>query len=483
MSETTPQLDSSPLQDPLETTSGAPPRSRRQRIRLFLLRAAAVIGVFALLSLFFTGSAAWYTSRSQFCRSCHIMEPYYVSWQESGHANVACIKCHFPPGVGEKIRGKVGGLVQLLSYISVTEELIPNAHVPDVSCLRSGCHERRLLTGTIDFAGVPFDHAPHFGDLGGGKELQCTSCHAQTTLAEHMSVSTGTCFLCHFKDTPFNQGRAACTHCHQIPDEEFDLGGGVKFNHDLAYQRDVSCATCHADLVRGDGAVTAERCGSCHTRESDLARIGDGPYLHNAHRSVDCLECHDQIVHSLDPHAVQTAASNCASCHPNEHEAQVDLLMGIGGRSAHSQPNAMISARLTCTSCHVEPNVGAGGTVLMTASMQTCATCHDAARIGELQQYSTQMQEAVLQLEATLPKLHETLETAIIPAEQRRELRSELADVQHDLEFLQIGNGIHNIHYASTLTRTVAEKLAAIHQALNLAPPQVTLPATPSGAL
>jgi nitrate/TMAO reductase-like tetraheme cytochrome c subunit len=443
----------------------------------------AVIGVFLFFSSLFAGTAAWYTSRSQFCRSCHIMEPYYVSWEKSGHADVACIKCHFPPGVGEKIRGKVGGLVQLLSYLSATEELIPAAHVSDASCLRSGCHERQLLTGPIDFSGVPFDHAPHFGDLGGGKELQCTSCHAQTTQAEHMSVSRETCFLCHFKDEPFNQGRAACTQCHQIPQEEFDLGGGVKFHHDLAYERGVSCATCHADLVRGDGAVDAAQCKSCHTREADLARIDDGHFLHEAHRTVSCLQCHSQIAHSLDPHAVATAASNCASCHPNQHQAQVDLLMGVGGRVAALQPSTMVGARVTCSACHVEQVVGDAGAVLMRASMETCATCHEVARIGELQQFGTEMQLAVLQLEASLPQVQEALQTAIIPAEQRAQLSSQLADLQHDLEFLRVGNGIHNIHYASTLTRTVAEKLAAIYQALNLPPPQVTLPVAPTDAL
>ncbi len=53
------------------------------------------------------------TSRPQFCNSCHIMEPYYRSWQVSSHSNVSCTKCHFPPGAGEKVRGKLLGLVQL----------------------------------------------------------------------------------------------------------------------------------------------------------------------------------------------------------------------------------------------------------------------------------------------------------------------------------------------------------------------------------
>src|SRR3972149_99108 len=88
------------------------PSSYWQRARLIALGIIAVIGAFLLALGMLTSGAAMYTSRSQFCISCHIMEPYYVSWQESSHKDVACIKCHFPPGGAEKICGKMVGLVQ-----------------------------------------------------------------------------------------------------------------------------------------------------------------------------------------------------------------------------------------------------------------------------------------------------------------------------------------------------------------------------------
>ncbi len=106
--------------------------------------------------------AGWYTSRPQFCNSCHIMEPYYKSWQESSHKDVSCIECHFPPGFGGKVRGKMLGLVQLAKYVTASAgaaALPPRSPMP-VACGR-GCHETRLLTGRVDFHGVPFDHTPH----------------------------------------------------------------------------------------------------------------------------------------------------------------------------------------------------------------------------------------------------------------------------------------------------------------------------------
>ena len=185
----------------------------------------ALFGAWLSLMVIMTAAAAWYTSRPQFCNSCHIMEPYYKSWQESSHKDVACIECHFPPGVGGKVRGKMLGLVQLAKYVTNSAGPRPTAEMPDASCLRSGCHETRLLSGRVDFTAsiptaswhIPFDHTPHLAEGRRGKTLRCTSCHSQIVQGKHMTVTTSTCFLCHFKEEPFNEGLGACTHCHQIP--------------------------------------------------------------------------------------------------------------------------------------------------------------------------------------------------------------------------------------------------------------------------
>ena len=61
------------------------PVSYRRRATVVALGVAAVLGAFLMMMGVVTTGAAVYTSRSQFCISCHIMEPYYVSWQESSH--------------------------------------------------------------------------------------------------------------------------------------------------------------------------------------------------------------------------------------------------------------------------------------------------------------------------------------------------------------------------------------------------------------
>ena len=140
-----------------------PPKAKKHgRLRKFLIRAGIFLGTFVLFLFVLVAMAGWYTSRSEFCRSCHIMEPYYASWAASKHKDISCIECHFAPGLGGKVRGKMLGLVQLAKYVTASAGPRPSAEVPDASCLRAGCHETRLLSGRVDFHNVNFDHNRHY---------------------------------------------------------------------------------------------------------------------------------------------------------------------------------------------------------------------------------------------------------------------------------------------------------------------------------
>ena len=105
---------------------------------------------------------AWYTSRPEFCNSCHIMEPYYKSWQESSHKNVSCIECHFPPGIGgegPRQDAGAGAIGQVRHQERGAASRPPRSPTP-VACgpaaTRRGC-----WPAGCDFHGIPFDHTPH----------------------------------------------------------------------------------------------------------------------------------------------------------------------------------------------------------------------------------------------------------------------------------------------------------------------------------
>jgi nitrate/TMAO reductase-like tetraheme cytochrome c subunit len=69
--------------------------------RLFVLGLFGTAGLTAV-----TYTAIHHTAQPDFCNSCHIMEPYFASWQKSAHASVGCIECHYEPGSVETLEGK-----------------------------------------------------------------------------------------------------------------------------------------------------------------------------------------------------------------------------------------------------------------------------------------------------------------------------------------------------------------------------------------
>lgn len=471
-------------QAPQVATSGIPGDQEEfsydywRRAKLVFMGSIAVCGVMLLTLTLVTSGAAVYTSRSEFCDSCHIMEPYYKSWKESTHKDVACIKCHFPPGAGEKIRGKMLGLVQLIKYVTATASPRLSAEISDASCLR--CHDTRLLAGRVDFHGIPFDHRPHLTNMRRGKQLRCTSCHSQIVQGSHMTVTPSTCFLCHFKDEGFNEGLGICTRCHQIPEEQFDLGGGVKFSHELVYERGVDCQSCHGDLIRGNGEVPRERCTACHDRDDDLKRIDDHEFMHKKHvtdHKVDCLQCHLAIVHSLDKDRIQHAAADCKSCHANQHTEQVHLMMGSLEEGTAKAHGGMAVAGISCPSCHQIKQESPTGTVVLKASTAICSQCHDEAAVERLTAHHELLKSTLAELEDGLSRVGAAIESSDLDANRKSELKTSVQVLEKDFQFIRVGNSIHNMHYADSLLRNMVDKLQVICRDLNIPEPAVNLPA------
>lgn len=485
-------LPSSPESQP-ETPKGPGPggfwENARQRgpkvwrtMRWFLVRGAVLLGSFLLFAVLLVFGAAAYTSRSDFCKSCHIMQPYYDSWAASPHRDVSCIECHFEPGFGGKIRGKMLGLVQLAKYVTGSAGTRPAAEVSDASCLRSGCHETRLLSGRVEFKGMHFDHTPHLGQMRREKQLRCTSCHSQIVQGEHMAVTTSTCFLCHFKDEPFNQGLAACTRCHQIPEKEYDLGGGAKFTHELAYKKGVDCINCHQDVIRGTGEVPVERCIVCHNRPGDLEMRKDPVFMHDKHvteHKIDCLDCHLRIEHSLDTERLAHAASDCAGCHPNQHQEQVAMFQGHGPRLIPGEAGSMMITRISCRSCHRSKETSSTGTVTWKGSAEVCAMCHEPAEVEKLRAYHKELRGSIPEIQAGLQRAREALPAAKLPEDRLAAAKKRVDEFQADLDFLRLGNDIHNIHYAAGLNRALVDRVAELDRELGVAPPKVSLPPPP----
>ena len=322
------------------------------------------------------------TSQSSFCKSCHIMDPYYESWQRSRHAKVECTACHMPPGLKGKVLTKFQALTQLTKYLTHTWGTKPWGHVADTSCLT--CHDLAKLKAETAHSvrpGLKFNHAPHLADEVRHRKLNCTTCHKQVERSVHMQVSMQTCNVCHFKPDPTGQlsRLAECKTCH-VPGEvhrqnRFAIPGSEVVVQ--ASQVTADCASCHRKVVDGKGEVPEYRCMQCHNDRGVMKSIGLPNEIHAVHvtkAGADCFNCHTEITHRRPTLAAEPEALNCQQCHGTSHEAQARLFTGklIGGGT----PSGMHRAGLQCASCHVTDLVN--GKPKLSLKPSACSSCHSA---------------------------------------------------------------------------------------------------------
>lgn len=432
-----------------DDAAAARPAPSRRRIPLRVL--GVVAGMVLILSLVAMATAVEVTSRPQFCGSCHIMKPYYQSWSQSSHRNVACVECHIAPGMTAEIRKKYEALSMVARYVTGTYGTNPWTEIDDAACLR--CHERRLLTGKELFAGVLFDHAAHLSGMRRGKQLRCTSCHSQIVQGSHIAVTSSTCILCHFKGRASNTGSARCTLCHRVPDKTIHRGS-LTFNHSDVARYGMDCTSCHARPAGSDGAVPRERCVTCHNQPDRLAHYGETDYLHQEHvtrHKVDCTTCHLEIQHVAKPHIVETATgTGCDTCHASQHSPQQSFYAGSGGRGVAPMPDPMFLAGVRCEGCHMAIPGREEGT--HRASSIACMSCHGPRFDSIFRSW----QDGLRSRTAGLRKQIDQTASAL-----GRPVPASLDDARTNLDLVVRAGGVHNIGYAYALLRRAHDDLNA----------------------
>jgi predicted CXXCH cytochrome family protein len=454
-------------------------------VRIATLGAGLVLG-FGLVAMVFMVQVS---STPDFCGTCHIMKPYYASWQQSKHNQIACVECHIAPGLTSEIRKKFEAVSMVAKYFTGTYSTNPWAEVDDAACLR--CHERRLLEGKEIFHGVVFDHRPHLTESRRGLHLRCTSCHSQIVQGSHIAVTASTCALCHFKGQKPNESTGRCLKCHEIPDRVVSTAG-VAFDHSQVKRLDMDCRACHAGVVRGEGNVPRERCLTCHNQPARLAELGNRDLLHRMHvteHKVDCMNCHLQIDHgrmpppgvtaasgpagvgaeSADPHAAASAgATACQSCHGSGHTPQQDLYSGIGGRGVPRTPGPMYLAGVTCEGCHnpalaPQPMAAAAatmGTHSIRAGAVSCMSCHGPGYKRIFDAWQQGLAERQGRLRAQMDATNAALGVSPPPAWE---------DARHNFLLVERGHGIHNVNFAYLLLDKAHEQMNAARHTRGLA--------------
>lgn len=461
--------------------------------RLFLF------GLLALVVLVLaTYSAIHHTAQPEFCNTCHIMEPYYRSWQESSHSNVACIECHYEPGTVETLEGKFKALSQLAKYVTRTQGTKPWAEVSDASCMRTGCHSVRMLEGPVRFGRIQFDHRQHLLESRRGRRLRCVTCHSQIVQGEHVSVTPEVCITCHFMPGENGERPAIsdCLLCHGPPDQPVDVDGQT-FVHAGYVNRGVDCTECHDPVVEGDGRVRKERCHSCHAEVGHIERIGETAFLHEMHvttHKVECFECHDRIRHGLLelPQVEPEPEDICATCHKSPHSAVVQVYSGQGAYGVEPMPARMYETRVVCRACHsgrsvacedatqpaadtestdhranrlsIEGRPGAHGTTTPVAGNVDCIHCHGVEFDGMLWRWQGSVRAATAQVAEGLRSLETKLSADGAPEELKQIARE--ARANFELVLLDGSEGAHNVSYVLAVLRAAAERIDEAFRAL-----------------
>jgi nitrate/TMAO reductase-like tetraheme cytochrome c subunit len=328
--------------EPASPSPAQRPKRRRRRWIWGLSIAAAVI-VILIIASFVT---AHYTSASPFCDSCHEMEPYYASWQDSTHASptAECRDCHIPPGAVPYIETKLGSWREIWVHITGNPEapLAVTREIPNESCLR--CHPDP--PPDPDLPTTTFSHAEH-------SDENCVTCHVRLV---HRPVSP-----------PDYQDPAAMSSCLQCHD------GSTASNQ---------CSTCHTAPHEARG-----ECSNCHNQQNwGNAEMTTHPFPRDgAHAELACRDCHVSKpgVENIPGTSMGKADPACVSCHGDKHGGLTDCAQchtptaWTNVTFEHPFPLSGGHATLTCADCHVSKPGGqtVPGTQFPLPD-PSCGSCH-----------------------------------------------------------------------------------------------------------
>jgi cytochrome c nitrite reductase small subunit len=312
--------------------------SKRRIVIIGVLLGIVVIGGVGAIGL-------WtYHEQPQFCATCHIMDPYLASWENSdygayAHAveDVTCLECHEPT-----TEQQINELVVYLQgdfTVPLAEREFGNEFCFD-------CHEANEHTSYGEVIQLTADLAlnPHGSHLG---ELECEICHKMHRLSEDY------CADCH--------GSVATGAGWTIP---VSLTAEVD-----VWTPDMDCAACHVmvpyiesledeELLGYAHAQEGADCVDCHSDQEELQRVHEEavPGEPVAALSVDnefCFDCHLDNEHmSLEQVIQRTEALD-----PNPHDRPVDELDCGTCHKIHEPSTIAWSPETDCSLCHLDPQV------------------------------------------------------------------------------------------------------------------------------
>ncbi len=333
--------------------------SKRRIVIIGVLLGVVLIGGVGAIGL-------WnYHEQPQFCATCHIMDPYLESWQDSdygayAHAvdDVACLDCHEPTTeqqVHEVVVYMQGDFTVPLQEREFGNEFCFDCHLPN----EHTTYEKviQLTTG--------FELNPHSSHLVG--QIDCNLCHKMH------DASDDYCGYCH--------GAVATNPGWTIP---------VSLTAEIdVWEPDMDCTVCHVM----DPYVNS-------LDNPDLLAYG------HAQEGLECLDCHNDLEELREVHeeavpgrpvrGLTVGMDFCFDCHvSNPHTSYADIIeltkdyviddQQINPHDAH--PGSEVVGQLECSRCHQmhEESQLVNGCYGChhSGTLVSCTECHASATGGD----------------------------------------------------------------------------------------------------
>ncbi len=247
-------------------------------------------GVIFLFSVLILVGGIAYTTSPSFCKTCHVMKPYFDDWSTSTHAEIGCVTCHFKPGFWEMVVQRVATTKNIILYFVTGKGQIGTSKPLNEICLQCHIAEKRVSTA----GDLIIPHPLHVKLQG----VLCIKCH--TNLVHHRPkgvkaslVPMETCYECHDGKKATNK----CDACHTEKAYPASHKAADWFKVHGARSKTENCARCHA--------WRPDWCAQCHQKKPP-SHVGRWRTNHKFKVSPDrknCLACH-QVAFCVRCHGI-----------------------------------------------------------------------------------------------------------------------------------------------------------------------------------
>jgi hypothetical protein len=217
--------------------------------------------IILFLSTYGSFEAYHLTESVEFCGTlCHkVMEPEYTAYQNSTHANVACVECHVGSGASWYVKSKLSGLHQVYAVMTKTYK----------SPIETPLHDLRPARETCEKCHWP----QKFYD----RKLQSKKYYLSDSINSEwdiiLQMKTGT----EYKELGFIEG----IHWHINPDISIEYISEKDKREEISFVK-----------------YTNKTTGEVIVYKNPDIEISDSTIAATTPRTMDCIDCHNRPSHN-----------------------------------------------------------------------------------------------------------------------------------------------------------------------------------------